>query len=92
MSLKIKLKYKIKNRKKLAKEISCIVMGLDDKEIPYMPDNRDSLWTIDQGNDWYLQFDEDDVIRIGYRYNSESNDRESALAAWLSVKLDGEIL
>jgi len=57
--------------------------------------STDDCWTVDCGNDWHLQFfDEDETkIRINYRYNqSERNNREDALANWLCMKLDAQII
>jgi hypothetical protein len=76
-------------RKAMAKYLSCIVDGNDDKQLPYMPNEGDTtFWTVDSGNDWKVCFFPDDphVFGIKYRYQCEGLPYEQKLADWLGVR------
>ena len=62
---------------------------------PYRTDKFSSArWKIDQGNNWFLHFfdDQPDVFEIVYRYQSDNNKAEEALAGWLVYRLGVEIV
>jgi hypothetical protein len=56
---------------------------------PYKPNENDGyFWTLDAGNNWKVQFDENepDVLNISHRYQCTANQFEEALVGWLKFK------
>ena len=82
------IRYKTKvDRENMAKFVANC-MG--DRFDPYMPnEDDDTFWTVDRGNDWKVQFsDEDDcIMEIWHRY--ENKDAVESLAKWLTYLMGG---
>ncbi len=83
------------NRKRLVNFLSTTIEGRKDFE-PYKPnENDDTFWTLDSANNWKVLFSpqaEPECFEIRYRYHNGSSQHEAALAAWLAVSLNVEVL
>ena len=75
--------------------LSRTIMGRGSDGIPYKPTpNDDYHWVLDCGNDWRATFskEESDIVNIGYRYKSETNQKEWALVEWLKASIGVEVV
>lgn len=85
-----------KSREKLAMFLQATIDADDAPEFkPFRTDEfSSSRWKIDQNNNWFLRFfdDEPDVFEIRYRYQNKTTDTEAALAGWLVYRLAAEIV
>ncbi len=62
---------------------------------PYMPnEGDDTFWTVDEGNDWKIQFYPDKLseFEVRFRYDRGNPEQEKALAGWLVVKWNVEVI
>ncbi len=77
------------HKEDLAYFLSLIIEGRVQDGIPYVivPEQTYS-WVLDQGNDWRLNFLDEDHIQISYRYAGSSNTAEPALLEWLQYRLN----
>lgn len=58
---------------------------------PYKPNEQDdSLWTLDQGNDWKVKFHDKRKMEVIHRYHNESATK--ALSLWIAYRTGGIIL
>ncbi len=72
----IKLKDNIKDRAKIAKQVSKLLFDERYDNIPYKTnDSSDEGWIIDSGNDWRLHFEDvPNIMCLSYRY--QNNNKE----------------
>ena len=58
--------------------------------VPRKKDNDGMRWQLDEGNDWFCHFHEDepDVMEINYRDGEQA---EKALAGWLTLRFNVEV-
>lgn len=77
------------SRKEMAVFLTALMEGNFNSSFrPYMPNKGDSTyWTIDSGNDWKVQFFDDDVTKFGIRYRYQTKNQEEAFANWLCVRM-----
>jgi hypothetical protein len=95
MKTYIKLKNSIADRKSFSKMIGSMITGNECDGIPLMVNNNDtSNWIVDSSNDWRVGFTDEksNVFYISYRYNSEINNQEKALAIWLCARLNAKVV
>ena len=84
------------SRKRLVDFVSRTLEARDPSTFtPYKPNEHDdTFWTVDSANDWKVRFlaDEPHAFVLRFRYHAEGrNPHESALAAWLAVRLGATV-
>ena len=59
-----------------------------NRDSSYIPETTDGLyWTINSGNNWKLQFFENDPKKFGIVYRYDNGRHEIAFANWLCVRM-----
>lgn len=91
MRFRIKGNYRI-DRQVIASMLAMIIEA-DNRWEPYMPnEGRDHHWTLDRGNDWFLQFYEDDsrMCEVQYRYTNPQFGPE--LFAYIAKRMGWDVV
>lgn len=91
--MKLKLKHNINNRFEFAYLIARLIAGQDFH--PWKPNEHDDeFWKVDAGNDWSITFFpvNKNLFEIKYRYDLNNIKQVPALANWLVVRLDAQII
>lgn len=77
-------------RADFAKYVANLMCNDKKSSCPYMPDNKSTFWTVDDGNDWKIKFsDNPNQVEIIHRYNNP--DALKALATWIAYRTCGEV-